>query len=111
MDTFERARELKATALQSVSILQSAPTSIREPPLSVTPEDALIATLRAHGKSWGDITARLNSGRLMNDGSPNWTEAAVYSRFILNGSETATPANEVGFEPRDYSHIKNAGSA
>lgn len=38
------------------------------------------------------------------------TEDAVYSRFILSSAATATPAREIGFEPRDYAHLRNAGS-
>lgn len=90
------------------------------PPTSTTPtpdntttksfEDTLIKTLRAEGKPWSEITTHLNESRVSNNDAPTWTEAGVYSRFILNASATATPAREVGFEPRDYAYLRNAGS-
>lgn len=110
IDTFKRARELKASALQNVSILQPAPRPTDEHPATTSTEDKLIASLRAKGKQWGDITAHLNELRVSNNENPSWTEAAVYSRFILNASATATPVREIGFEPCDYAHLRNAGS-
>lgn len=109
-DAFKRARALKASALQNVSILQSAPSLLASQLDTLDFEDTLITTMRAEGKPWGDITAQLNERRISHKEAPTWTEAAVYSRFILNNSVTATPAKEVGFEPRDYAHLKNAGS-
>ncbi|KAH6629414.1 hypothetical protein C7974DRAFT_394428 [Boeremia exigua] len=109
VDVFKRARELKASVLQNSSIMQSAPASSNErAPTSF--EDTLITTLRAEGGSWSEITAQLNERRVSNDEAPTWTEAAVYARIILNNSATATPAREVGFEPRDYAHLRNAGN-
>ena len=110
IDMFKRARELKASALQSVSILQPTPNSIDERPATASTEDKLITTLRAKGKQWSDITAHLNELRVSNNENPSWTEAAVYSRFILNASAAATPVREIGFEPYDYAHLRNAGS-
>ena len=110
IDMFKRARELKASALQSVSILQPTPNSIDERPATASTEDKLITTLRAKGKQWSDITAHLNELRVSNNENPSWTEAAVYSRFILNASAVATPVREIGFEPYDYAHLRNAGS-
>ncbi|KAF2622312.1 hypothetical protein BU25DRAFT_352515 [Macroventuria anomochaeta] len=110
IDTFKRARELKASALQNISILKPIPSSFDERPTAATFEDTLIRTLRAEGKPWADINAYLNERRVSNKEAPTWTEAAVYSRFILNSSTIATPAKEIGFEPRDYAHLRNAGS-
>lgn len=110
VDTFKRARELKASALQNVSILQSAPTSSFSQLTTEDSEDTLITTLRNANTPWGDIVSQLNARRAAAKVAPTWTEAAVYSRFILNTSVIATPAKEVGFEPRDYAHLKNAGS-
>ena len=109
-NTFKRARELKATALQNISILQSAPISTDERPTAADTEDALITTLRTEGKQWADIIAHLNERRVINNEPPSWTEAAVYSRFILNDSAMATPMREIGFEPCDYAHLRNASS-
>ncbi|KAJ4334900.1 hypothetical protein N0V87_006495 [Didymella glomerata] len=110
IDAFKRARELKASVLQNVTLLRSAPTSFFSQLTTEDSEDTLIITLRTSGTSWGDIVARLNARRIAAKEAPTWTEAAVYSRFILANSATATPTKEVGFEPRDYAHLKNAGS-
>ncbi|KAF3048336.1 hypothetical protein E8E12_011701 [Didymella heteroderae] len=109
VDTFKRARELKAFALQNIPILHSGPTSLGQTATQDT-ENTLIATLRSSGAPWGDIVAQLNTRRVAVEEAPTWTEAAVYSRFILANSAIATPAKEVGFEPSDYAHLKNAGS-
>ena len=110
ISAFKRARELKASALQNISILQPAPSSSNKSPTSATFEDTLITALRGERKPWADITAHLNERRTSNKEAPTWTEAGVYSRFILHNSATATPAREIGFEPRDYAYLKNAGS-
>jgi hypothetical protein len=110
LNTFKRARELKASTLQKISILQPTPTSIDDRPTAADTEDRIITTLRADGKQWADITAHLNEHRVINNRPPFWTEAAVYSRFILNTSAAAIPTREIGFEPRDYAHLRNAGS-
>ena len=109
VETFKRARELKASALQSGSILRSAPASSFSQFTTEDPEDELITQLRTLGTPWGDIVSQLNARRTATKQPPTWTEAAVYSRFILS-TATATPTKEVGFEPRDYAHLKNAGS-
>lgn len=110
-DTLKRARELKASALQNISVLQPGlATSLSARATPHTFEDTLIKTLRAEGKPWADITACLNERRVRNQEAPTWTEDAVYSRFILNASVTAAPAKEVGFEPRDYAFLRSAGN-
>ncbi|KZM21573.1 uncharacterized protein EKO05_0000746 [Ascochyta rabiei] len=111
IDAFRRARELKASALQSISVLQpDSSTSMTECSTTLAFENTLIKMFHAEGKSWVEITAHLNERRMSSSEAPTWTEAAVYSRFILSSSEPATPAREVGFEPRDYAHLRNAGS-
>ncbi|KAF1926992.1 uncharacterized protein M421DRAFT_66501 [Didymella exigua CBS 183.55] len=110
VDSFKRARELKASALENISILQSTPSSSLNQLNFQDSEDALITVLRAEGRPWGDIVTHLNQRRFSNKEAPTWTEAAVYSRFVLHNSVSATPAKEVGFEPGDYSHLRNAGS-
>jgi len=109
-DAFARARKLKASAMENVSILQSAPISLDSQAAPTSLEDTTILALRGEGKLWSDITAHLNECRVTKEEPPTWTEAAVYSRFILLSSETAVPTREIGFEPHDYAHLKNAGS-
>lgn len=109
-DNLKCARELKASALQNVAILQASPTTSAKHPTSQSYEDIFITTFRNEGKSWETVTAVLNERRVMNNEAPTWTEDAVYSRFVLNASATAAPTREVGFEPRDYAHLRNAGS-
>ncbi len=110
MDTFKRARELKSSALQNVAILQTATISSDERAFPTSSEGELITTLRTEGQSWAEITVQLNERRISNEEAPTWTEAAAYSRYILSSSEAAVPTKEVGFEPRDYAHLKHTGS-
>ncbi|KAJ4983284.1 hypothetical protein SVAN01_11211 [Stagonosporopsis vannaccii] len=109
-NTSARARNLKASVVQNMSILQSAPTSPTAHAETGSFEDTIILALRSEGRPWGDIVAHLNERRASRKEAPTWTDKAVYSRFILRSSVTATPAREVGFEPSDYAHLKNAGS-
>ncbi|KAF9693351.1 hypothetical protein EKO04_008678 [Ascochyta lentis] len=111
IDTFKRARELKTLALQNVSVLHSGSSnSLVEHSATLPSEDTLIRTLHAEGGTWAEVAAHLNERRMSNNEVPSWTEVAVYSRFILSSSAPATPAREIGFEPRDYAHLRNAGS-
>lgn len=110
VDSFKRARELKGAALLNIPILQSAPTSSFSQPTIEGSEDTLITTLRNAKTRWADIISQLNARRAAAKEAPTWTEASVYSRFILNNPAIATPTKEVGFEPTDYAHLKNAGS-
>ncbi|KAJ4377124.1 hypothetical protein N0V86_006565 [Didymella sp. IMI 355093] len=103
-DNFKRARELKA------SILQSTPSPSLQQRASVSTEDALIIHLRSSGKAWSEIVTALNTHRASNKEAATWTESAAYSRFVLNTSQPVMPAREVGFEPRDYAHLRSAGS-
>lgn len=109
-DPLKRARELKASIIDNVAILQSAPFSSDEGTTTTSIEDTVIRALRGEGRAWADITAHLNERRLTNKEAATWTEARVYSRFILINSVVATPAREVGFEPLDYTYLRNAGS-
>jgi hypothetical protein len=109
-DTNKQARGLKVSTMHDIPQLQSALTaSTKERSTSISTEDTLITTLRAQGQSWVDITAQLNSRCSSTNEVPLWTEATVYSRFILVATASATPAREVGFEPPDYAHLRNAG--
>lgn len=110
-DTYKRARGLKASTMQNVSIPQEKTASSDHPTAAASLEDSVITTLRGEGKSWDHITTHLNERRAANREAPTWTEAAVYSRFIFHSSTKATPAREIGFEPRDYAHLRAAGSA
>lgn len=106
VESVKHAREMKA------SILKPAPTSTTtDNPSTPSPEDTLITTLRAKDTSWADITTALNNRCTSRDEEPTWTEAAVYSRFILSGHSAAipTPAREIGFQPSDYAYLRNAG--
>ncbi|KAJ4315244.1 hypothetical protein N0V94_006062 [Neodidymelliopsis sp. IMI 364377] len=110
-DIKEQSRGPNVPTMQNISKLQSAlSASTKERSTSISTEDTLITTLRAQGQAWVNITAKLNSRCNSMNEVPLWTEAAVYSRFLLVATVTATPAREVGFEPLDYAHLRNAGS-
>jgi hypothetical protein len=109
VDTFKRARELKATTLQNASILQSTSSPPLSQPASLSTEDALITRLRSSGAPWSEIVTALNTQRGSNSSASPWTKSGAYSRFVLSTSHPAIPAREVGFEPSDYAHLRNAG--
>lgn len=62
-------------------------------------------------QSWAAIANGLNEykswyGLTMKD----YTEAAVYGRFVRNGPRIANSRNEADFNPKDYMHFKPDGT-
>ncbi|CAE7026985.1 hypothetical protein P3342_005894 [Pyrenophora teres f. teres] len=103
-----RARALKS----SVSTAPAVLTRQTQLPaaLSSDPELHLINTLRNDkGLKWADIATQLNAAREKRGEATIWNPASVYSRYILAAPMTATPVGEIGFDARDYVHLRNPG--
>ncbi|KAF2684177.1 hypothetical protein K458DRAFT_477977 [Lentithecium fluviatile CBS 122367] len=107
-DGLKRARAIKAEISNSLSILQpKKPAGLRRR-VEDDPENQLIKTLRQdHQMSWDAIANYLNEERLKRGEPANLTTPAVYSRFVRNGPRIASALGEVGFDPKDYMHLRN----
>ncbi|KAF1993416.1 hypothetical protein P154DRAFT_503484 [Amniculicola lignicola CBS 123094] len=112
-----RARAIKATLTKSqttstdgiISVLQStaAKPSFRKKRVEDDPENHIIKSLREAGFEWGSIANILNSERVKRGEEPTFTQPAVYSRFVRNAPKIAAAAGEVGFDPKDFMHIRH----
>jgi hypothetical protein len=109
MDGLKRARAIKAAIKDNIALLQSpGQTTSSDHHVKDDPEDQLIKTLREDQKmSWTDIANNLNEERRKRGDAANFIDAAVYSRFVRNTTRTATPIGEMGFDPKDYQHLRN----
>lgn len=75
------------------------------------PENHQILMLRIKDLlSWSDIASIMNKQRVENGEQPSFTEAAVYGRFVRNGPRVADAIGEEDFDPKDWMHIKKAGT-
>jgi len=107
--TLVRARALKATISTRPAILHplaEQSKTLQSP--SSDPELQLIKKLRSEqGMKWADIAAQLNSGREKAGEAPIHSASSTYSRFVLAVPTTATPVGEIGFNTKDYVHLRN----
>ncbi|KAG9195058.1 hypothetical protein G6011_00178 [Alternaria panax] len=109
MDHLKRARVIKKEIENNISVLM--------PPEKITstrrndyedPENIIIKTLRQEQKlSWNEIANYLNQERLVKGEAATFTDAAVYSRFVRNAPQVATSVDEIGFDPKDYMHLRH----
>ncbi|KAI4706369.1 hypothetical protein J4E89_008783 [Alternaria sp. Ai002NY15] len=109
MDGLKRAKVTKAEVENNISVLmpQDKKTSTR-PLVEEDPENILIKTLRQDQKLlWSEIANHLNQERLSKGEPATFTDAAVYSRFVRNAPRIATSVGEIGFDPKDYMHLRN----
>jgi hypothetical protein len=109
MDGLKRAKVTKAEIENNISVLlpQDKKTSIR-PNVEEDPEDIIIKTLRQEQKlPWSEIANYLNQERRNKGKAAIFTDAAVYSRFVRNSPRIATSVGEVGFDPKDYMHLRH----
>lgn len=109
MDSLKRARATKAEIENNISVLQpqDMKTSTRRH-VAEDPENILIKTLRQdQSMSWSDIAKVLNQERRNRGEAANFTDAAVYGRFVRNAPRIATAVGEIGFDPKDYMHLRN----
>jgi len=106
---FVRARALKATISACLTILHPlAEQSKTLQPPSSDRELQLIKKLRSEkGMKWADIAAQLNRAREEAGEAPIHTASSTYSRFVVAAPTTATPVAEIGFNTKDYMHLRN----
>ena len=57
--------------------------------------------------NWSDIANHLNEKHRNSGTAANFTDAAAYSRFVLNAPRIAVPIGEIGFDLKDYVHLRN----
>jgi hypothetical protein len=109
MDELKHARAKKAEIVNNISVLKplEKQTTTRHE-VTKDPENALIKTLREEQKmDWKDISNFLNQERHNRNEAADFTPSAVYSRFIMSATQTATSIGEIGFDPKDYAHLRN----
>jgi transcriptional regulator NrdR family protein len=109
MDGLKRARAMKADIKNNMSVLQHRDKKIcTRRHIEDDQENQVIKTLRQEQKmSWNDIANDLNQKRRNHGDVANFTDAAIYSRFVRNIPRIATPVSEIGFDPKDYVHLRH----
>lgn len=105
----KRARILKEEVEAKLAVLQPDLVTAAAPrDISTDPENQLIKTLRENEQmAWGEIAAQLNSERAQREEAPTFTAQTVYSRYATMAPRTATAVHEIGFDTRDYMHLRN----
>jgi hypothetical protein len=108
-DGLTRARAIKAQIENNIPVLQ-APDKITlaRPTADDDKENQEIKTLRAdQNKGWAEIASYLNIDRLNRGEAANLTAQAVYSRYVRSSPKVPIPVNELGFDPKDYQHLRH----
>jgi hypothetical protein len=108
-DGLTRARAIKAQIENNIPVLQ-APDKITlaRPTTDDDKENQEIKTLRAdQNKGWAEIASYLNIDRLNRGEAANLTAQAVYSRYVRSSPKVPIPVNELGFDPKDYQHLRH----
>lgn len=72
-------------------------------------EASLIKQLREEGMNWTTIAAHLNHDLEESGTVGTWTPTSVYSRFVSSSTSTVHTTKEIGFDTRDYAHLRNSG--
>ena len=107
MDGLSRARTIKAIIKNNVAILKPQDAAAKRLPES-DPEDQIIKDLRDNQTMpWGEIADFLNQERRNRDEAATFTASSVYSRYVCTAPRIATSVGEIGFDPRDYRHLRN----
>jgi hypothetical protein len=109
MDSLKRARVIKSEIEKNISVLtpEDKKVSTRRND-DEDPENVAIKSLRQEQKwSWNEIADHLNQERLNKGEAAIFTETAVYSRYVRNAPRVATSIGEIGFDPKDYMHLRN----
>jgi hypothetical protein len=109
MDGLKRARAIKTNIENNISVLMPVEkqTNIRRQ-VSDDPVNQLIKELRKEQKmGWDEIASYLNQERRNCGEAASFTAAAVYSRFVMNAPRIATSIGEIGFNPKDYMHLRH----
>ncbi|KAF2870567.1 hypothetical protein BDV95DRAFT_607725 [Massariosphaeria phaeospora] len=108
-DGLKRARALKAEIENNISVLKQNKKAFKaRRRVEDDPENQRIKELRQdHKMDWTAIANYLNEERLKNGQAPVCTQASVYSRFVRNAPRIAASKGEVGFDPKDYMHLRH----
>jgi hypothetical protein len=107
-DGLQRARAMKADINTAFIIRQPKKSVTSRCRVEEDPINHLIKTLRQdHQMGWDAIATYLNEERLKRGEPGGFTSPAVYSRFVRNGPRIAALNGEVGFDPKDYMHLRN----
>ncbi|KAF2127495.1 hypothetical protein P153DRAFT_368132 [Dothidotthia symphoricarpi CBS 119687] len=104
----KRARNTKTKVDDNDAISPQVPKHNSNRHLEEDPEAQTIKTLRddQHMK-FHDIVSHLNQARLARGEAATWTEPAVYSRLVRSTPRLATATHEIGFDPKDYMHLRH----
>jgi hypothetical protein len=108
MDGLERARAIKMEVKDNIAVLQPPEEATSRRQVEEDPENQLIKSLRQdQDMKWSDIAEFLNQERRQRGEAASFTEAAVYSRFVRNAPRVVTVVDEIGFDPKDYMHLRH----
>jgi hypothetical protein len=109
MDALNHARAIKADIKDNIAVLQPLDKiTLVRPDIANDPENQLINTLRdEQAMTWKDIANFLNQERRNRNEEGTFTESSVYSRYVLSKTRTATSVGEIGFNSKDYKHLRN----
>ncbi|KAF1912862.1 hypothetical protein BDU57DRAFT_521424 [Ampelomyces quisqualis] len=107
MDGLKRARAMKAEIKNNIALLQSPGKATSSRHVEDDPENQLIKKLRQEqSMSWGDIANHLNQERRDRGEPATFTESACYSRFVRTTPRVAVAVSEIGFDTKDYMHLR-----
>jgi hypothetical protein len=108
MDGLNRARSIKAEIQKNVAVLQPPADVTNTRHVEEDPENELIKTLRQeHSMSWAAIADHLNEERRARGEPATLTESACYSRFVRATTRVPIPIGEIGFDTKDYMHLRH----
>lgn len=103
------ARELKEEIQNTTATLHPRVSDIPTSRIEKDPDATLIQQLREEGMNWATIAAHLNHGLEESSDIGTWTPTSVYSRFVSSSTSTVRTTNEIGFDTKDYAHLRNPG--
>jgi hypothetical protein len=108
MDGLKRARAIKAEIKNNIAVLQSPGKDASTRHVEDDPENQLIKELREEqSMSWAEIANHLNEERRASGEPATFTESACYSRFVRNAPRIAVAVGEIGFDTKDYMHLRH----
>jgi hypothetical protein len=108
VDGLERARTTKRDLKTDISVLlpQDQKNSICRDSRKDA-ESTMIKSLRLDKKvKWGKIVDYLNQSRRDKGQAATFTKTKIYGRFVRHTTRTAVPMGEIGFDAKDYVHLR-----
>lgn len=109
MDELKHARAIKAKVNNNISVVKPPEEqTLTRPKIEEDEENQIIKSLRDDEKmKWTEITNYLNEERRKRGEAPIFTNNAVYSRYVRLTPKVATTVGEIGFDTKDYMHLRN----